>query len=449
MNPKFTVQLTQHTPIIHFQHDQAGATLRATEVKAKLDKFIFKFFDKFNVDNIFEAKLKTTFDPKNKRASLYKTKIFAPSDQDHILLATNLNREQENALKQARIKYLGNVPYFAMEEPIRKDLFQKTGKKVKRHPSDKERDELKVVENYQEKIANWGIIAKVDSLITIQFFSFEPKVLELIKRAIESFFICHNFGTRQTKGFGSFTVAAPKSNRSVKEMLKPFFQYRYMVTESFNNANYMHRLHEQFDWIQDDSRLIKSGRPAKVPGGYRKSQAFLYGINPKQNYRWDKRYIKRGINSNKLRVNGQVANLKVDGNNSAIYDAEGNNSWNDPPNVEYKYIRALLGAAEQYEFQTDKGFKNKYKVTVSGGDIERFPSPLLWKIIGDSIYLVANPIPTEMLGKAFDFRVNLGRDSTDLKSLSTPENFDLGDFLKFVFEENQNNPEPLEDYQPF
>lgn len=37
---KFT--LKQHTPIIHFQHDQDGATLRTSEVKPKLDRFIIK-----------------------------------------------------------------------------------------------------------------------------------------------------------------------------------------------------------------------------------------------------------------------------------------------------------------------------------------------------------------------------------------------------------------------
>ncbi|MBL0286675.1 MAG: hypothetical protein IPQ19_04475 [Bacteroidetes bacterium] len=39
---KLTITLKQHTPIIHFQHDQAGATLRASEVKPKLDKFIIE-----------------------------------------------------------------------------------------------------------------------------------------------------------------------------------------------------------------------------------------------------------------------------------------------------------------------------------------------------------------------------------------------------------------------
>ena len=39
---KIEFTLKQHTPIIHFQHDQDGATIRATEVKPKLDQFIFE-----------------------------------------------------------------------------------------------------------------------------------------------------------------------------------------------------------------------------------------------------------------------------------------------------------------------------------------------------------------------------------------------------------------------
>ena len=35
-----TIKLKQHTPLIHFQHDQEDATLRASEVKPKLDKYI-------------------------------------------------------------------------------------------------------------------------------------------------------------------------------------------------------------------------------------------------------------------------------------------------------------------------------------------------------------------------------------------------------------------------
>ena len=45
---KLEFTLKEHTPIIHFQHDQDGATLRATEVKPKLDRFIIKH--KYNDD---------------------------------------------------------------------------------------------------------------------------------------------------------------------------------------------------------------------------------------------------------------------------------------------------------------------------------------------------------------------------------------------------------------
>lgn len=39
---KIEFKLKQHTPLIHFQHDQHGATLRASELKPKLDKFLIR-----------------------------------------------------------------------------------------------------------------------------------------------------------------------------------------------------------------------------------------------------------------------------------------------------------------------------------------------------------------------------------------------------------------------
>jgi len=45
--PKLIIKLEQHTPIIHFQHDQPGASLRGSELKPKLDRFLS---DKINKD---------------------------------------------------------------------------------------------------------------------------------------------------------------------------------------------------------------------------------------------------------------------------------------------------------------------------------------------------------------------------------------------------------------
>ena len=46
------VKLMQHTPMIHFQYDQYGATLRASEVKPKLDRFLLT---KLGGDGGYEA----------------------------------------------------------------------------------------------------------------------------------------------------------------------------------------------------------------------------------------------------------------------------------------------------------------------------------------------------------------------------------------------------------
>lgn len=45
---ELTVKLKQHTPIIHFQWEQEGATLRATELKPKLDRYIKEKYYKGN-----------------------------------------------------------------------------------------------------------------------------------------------------------------------------------------------------------------------------------------------------------------------------------------------------------------------------------------------------------------------------------------------------------------
>ncbi|HIC77953.1 MAG TPA: hypothetical protein EYP02_02105, partial [Sulfurovum sp.] len=39
---KLEFSLKQHTPLIHFQSEQFGATLRATELKPKLDRFLLE-----------------------------------------------------------------------------------------------------------------------------------------------------------------------------------------------------------------------------------------------------------------------------------------------------------------------------------------------------------------------------------------------------------------------
>ncbi|MEL7223220.1 MAG: hypothetical protein AAGJ93_17980, partial [Bacteroidota bacterium] len=77
---KKVFHLKQHTPLIHFQHEQSGATLRATEVKAKLDRFILDNYQKLKTliptnqaaINLLQNAVE------NKKGNLYKMRIVAP-----------------------------------------------------------------------------------------------------------------------------------------------------------------------------------------------------------------------------------------------------------------------------------------------------------------------------------------------------------------------------------
>jgi len=144
---KFRLNFTlkQHTPIIHFQSDQSGATLRATELKPKLDRFLLE-----NVEGIpFKENA-------NGSKSLdYKVKIEAD-------LSHNKEIDARNPL------FFGNMGEGEQKE------FKEHSKTFK-----------------------------------IEFFSFNLEVLEAIKNNFESFLANTNFGTRQSKGFGGFYLKKP------------------------------------------------------------------------------------------------------------------------------------------------------------------------------------------------------------------------------------------------
>ena len=75
-NSKFKVKFTlkQHTPIIHFQSEQVGATLRATELKPKFDKFLKKY--------AFNNKIPKNYKIKDDKDALdYKVNIEAQNKQ--------------------------------------------------------------------------------------------------------------------------------------------------------------------------------------------------------------------------------------------------------------------------------------------------------------------------------------------------------------------------------
>ena len=164
-NFKLEFKLKQHTPLIHFQHDQSGATLRATELKPKLDKFLIKHvfkndFQKYKHFLVgYDGKQKK---PSDKDAFDYKVKIFP-----------------------------NGLP--AITKPNKFLYFAKEHKMV----------------SYES--------------LTLIITSFHNAFLTEINKKLGDFLLITNFGTRSSKGYGSFVL---ENFRNHELTLKKYFRER-------------------------------------------------------------------------------------------------------------------------------------------------------------------------------------------------------------------------------
>jgi hypothetical protein len=81
----------------------------------------------------------------------------------------------------------------------------------------------------------------------------------------------------------------------------------------------------------------------------------------------------------------------------------------------YKYVRALLGVTEKIEYiheldkneeptKDSKGKVIKDVVTIkSTCDVDRYASPVRYRVIGKSVYIFSVPIPDRLFGAVFNF----------------------------------------------
>lgn len=156
---RLELELKQHSPLIHFQADDVGATLRASEVKPKLDTYLMK---------CVSLKDSCKINPTQSQALAYKMKIIA---------TTSSSRAIDE--REYRIFY-GNQAVPA--EKHKKFIFTET---------------------------------------RIIITCFIDELRKAIEKHIADFFIVTNFGTMQHKGFGSFTVNENpvRKNQEIKNLL--------------------------------------------------------------------------------------------------------------------------------------------------------------------------------------------------------------------------------------
>lgn len=368
-------KLVQHTPLIHFQHSEPHACLRATEVKPKLDRFLIEQLEK---DDRFEdGRWKKWFVGDGSQQSFdYMMRITPNSEQverTHSIeraIARAEHRPPNASLHEIHKNYFGNMAsgnniqdtVQAIQETFKESLFYKDG-------------------------------------LTLTIRCFIPELLTLIDEHIRGFFMMHNFGTRQRKGFGSFTVDistepnAPKGFDLVRKYCPNAY---YCKLDNDVNADAL------LDAVWVISAFLRSGFN-RGEGNYVRGFVFRYFQREKNPLANDKAFVKQQVLHNVYNEATRGEHLHPYGNN-----------------VRYRYVRGLLGTNENSRFCRDPNAHTPvYDIyTHSAEGIERFPSPLLFKPIGKFVFILPQKMPDKIFGSEFYILKKKQEEEYDSKATS-------------------------------
>ena len=372
-------KLVQHTPLIHFQHSEPHACLRATEVKPKLDRFLIEQLEKD--DRFGDGRWKKWFVGDGSQQSFdYMMRITPNSEQ------VERTQSIENGIERAIARAEHRSPNASLHE-IHKNYFgnMASGNNIQ--------DTVQAIqETFKE-----SLFYKDGLTLTIRCFI--PELLTLIDEHIRGFFMMHNFGTRQRKGFGSFTVDistepnAPKGFDLVRKYCPNAYYCKLddnVSADALLNAV----------WVL--SAFLKSGFN-RGEGNYVRGFVFRYFQREKNPLANDKAFVKQQVLHNVYNEATRGEHLHPYGNN-----------------VRYRYVRGLLGTNENSRFcRAPNAHTPVYDIyTHSAEGIERFPSPLLFKPIGKFVFILPQKMPDEIFGSEFYILEKNQEEEYDSKATS-------------------------------
>lgn len=374
------VTLKQHTPLIHFQHDQEGATLRATEVKPKLDRFIIErvFNNSFeeckeylvgyskdvNCREKTEKLLRQKF-AKGFRALNYKMRITEDASQkpDKYIIASYVSKKDSDRYI-GKYKVLRKSPYFADD---------------------------KLIKNRLEEQAKLGVMLNEKDSVIIDFLIPEKDLKEILEEHINTFFALTNFGCRQNKGFGCFF---PR-NASEQELIDSFDE------ENFPVVYYLIAKKDDLDLVFKEIDSIYKTLKSGTQQGESELRLFFNSLTPA--IEWEKPAIQKKVNN--------ISRKQI-----SIPPVEG----------EEFFVRALLGLPELYEYPKH----NDIKVRVRSAEkeekdkIERYASPILFKVFDGCIYITAPKKQSCLISNktfCFDFFEGKREHRDQTITLKTPD----------------------------
>ena len=365
-------KLVQHTPLIHFQHSEPHACLRATEVKPKLDRFLIEQLEKD--DRFGDGRWKKWFVGDGSQQSFdYMMRITPNSEQvDRTqsierAIARAEHRPPNASLHEIHKNYFGNMAsgnniQDTIRETFKESLFYKDG-------------------------------------LTLTIRCFIPELLTFIDEHIRGFFMMHNFGTRQRKGFGSFTVdisTKPNEPKGFDLVGKYCPNAYYCKLDNDVNADAL------LDAVWVISAFLRSGFN-RGEGNYVRGFVFRYFQREKNPLANDKAFVKQQVLRNVYNEATRGEHLHPYGNN-----------------VRYRYVRGLLGTNENSRFcRAPNAHTPVYDIYIHSAEgVERFPSPLLFKPIGKFVFILPQKMPDEIFGSEFYILEKNQEEKYDSKATS-------------------------------
>lgn len=383
-NFRWEFELKQQTPMLHFQYKESGACLRATEVKPKFDRFFIQYV------KMTEKQRKSWLQIGSNGEISTKLKMRFLASGDPELSHDKDDNYPENEKKKPEINqlYFGNL----------------TSKKEK-------------YKKYKETIFYKN---KKENKIKGTIICFQSDLLTIVKEFIPIFFLFQNFGTRQNKGFGSFTVTGKDEIKNIIRTVQKYKPTAYVL-------NY-NKICNAPDKRMEDIRLIynlmKSGinntSYCKKNSDTNKLEKFPKDGSENQYYKGGimRYYQEKGIDNDKKFI-------------KTTFFPSGKTVTLQSP----YFVRAVLGLPQSYEFNDNE---RTGEITISHKEIKRYASPIYFKIIDQWTFLYLKEMPTKLKDQTFYFKNKEGLE----QKLIIPD-FNIHDFMEW-FKKDFNNKEKIE-----
>lgn len=412
-------KLRQHSIMIHFQagHEENGLNvcLRASEVKPKFDRFLVK-----------------KLGGREKVLSEYGQWVRAKND-NKVDLSLNYRMTIKCSSKKITKYTSGRNEEFKLPDMYYGNMNQKKA-------------------DWTDDTMRYGVFFN-DGLI-VRIICFDDSLEEEIDKYIAAFFVVTNFGTMQDKGFGSFTIENAQIH--ICDTLSKNFDIETCYVVETKQEGYSSRAqNELFDTIKQIYSVMKSGQNFVGRDGRtitnKYIRSFIYQYMHKTHHLGnEKAWLKKRLKKQ------EIVPIRT------THEPQDTHEHHQQKDLqEFRYVRALLGIGEQMEWiesedeqRSDRPRREKITIedTTKTGAIERYASPVFFKIIGNRIYITAKQPDWRIFGHKFKF-TNQGYTkeknnksprkgrSDYISTLTAAEEseFDMADFLnEFMLYYNNN-----------